>query len=62
MEMKALGRYAAAGTMTAIYAAAVVAAYKEQGDEPRPNDAARLKKIGIAAAVMTGLTWLAASL
>lgn len=62
MDKRKFGRLAAATTATALYGGAVAAAYKEQGADPAPNDAAKMKRVAAAAVLLTGLAWLTATL
>lgn len=62
MNKKRAARYAIAGTATLIYGGAVAGSYNELGVEPAPNDMKKLKKVIIASVVMSGLTWLVATL
>jgi hypothetical protein len=57
-----VGRFVAASAVTVLYGAAVGNAYKELGKDQPAMTADKLKKMGVVAAALTSLTWLAASL
>lgn len=57
-----VGKYTAAGVITALMGGAVVQGYRDIGTTPSPNDMERVRKIAIVAAGLTALTWLATSL
>lgn len=61
-KRRRIGRYVIAGSLTALYSAAMTQAYRDLGKEREPLDVLTLKKMGAVAGLLTGLTWLAATL
>lgn len=62
MSKRTVGKYTLAATVTGIYAAAALSARSEIGKEGTPMTAEKAAKIGAVAALMSGLTWIVASL